>query len=219
LNNNQLTTLSDGVFSGLTNLNYLYLQNNQLSDLSGDAFIGINPNISIYLENNTLHDLSDDVITNYGSKLQLNNNCFSSRDSSANTISLLQSKNSSWESNQYLCLKNVSYDPADPGNGTKIAGPVTATFNFYGPVSKENSLISSIPDANTYTFYDNGEYNVNTNNYPYSNYFPGGNRTLTAKVDRMEGAVTGGELQWTVKGRYHNMYVNTQTATSLQIDW
>ena len=55
LNHNQLETLSKGVFSELSQLNSLDLSDNQLSTLSDDMFSELNQLKSLYLDSNNFN--------------------------------------------------------------------------------------------------------------------------------------------------------------------
>jgi hypothetical protein len=172
------------------------------------------------LEQNGLHDIPEKIITTYGSKLQLNYNCFSSRDSSTAAINYMTTRyGNPWESYQRICIKDITYDPADPGNGTTLSGPVTATLSFYGPANREAEFTGNYPNEASYTFYDNIEYTFNFTNYPYRDYIVG-QKTYPASVTWMDGPITGGELTWTrtTNGGNPYTYIHTQYPTSLYID-
>jgi hypothetical protein len=209
LSNNRLTEIppATALAGNLPNLNYLYLNDNRISELSGAAFAGLSDTISsISLQGNNLYTLPDDI-SSYGSKLDLQSNCMSTRDSSPATISYMQSRyGSSWESNQYLCLKGATYDPANPDNGTTLTGPVVATLSFYGPANREAEFISSNTGNQgnyrifTHTFYDNGEFtfNLEMSNYYYNNsHYIKGKKILTTSVDWMDGPIVDAYTHWT----------------------
>ncbi|XP_065193433.1 protein slit-like [Sycon ciliatum] len=63
LGNNQIQTLSDGVFSDLTNLQTLDLYNNQIQTLSDGVFSGLTNLQSLYLDGNQIQTLSDGVFS------------------------------------------------------------------------------------------------------------------------------------------------------------
>ena len=63
LSNNSLSTLSSGVFTGLTNLQTLNLSNNSLSTLSSGVFTGLTNLQTLNLSNNSLSTLSSGVFT------------------------------------------------------------------------------------------------------------------------------------------------------------
>ena len=116
MQNNQLTQVPLDIRSGATNLHYLYLQNNFIAELPEGVFSGNMGAISyIYLQNNALHDLPSDISTYPSNLVNVGYNCMSTRDSSSGTVGFMTSKyGSSWETQQYLCLKEISYDPPQP---------------------------------------------------------------------------------------------------------
>jgi len=59
LYNNQLTTISDKAFNGLTNLKWLYLSDNQLTTISDKAFNGLTNLEWLSLSDNQLTTISD----------------------------------------------------------------------------------------------------------------------------------------------------------------
>ncbi|XP_065193195.1 slit homolog 2 protein-like [Sycon ciliatum] len=63
LERNQIQTLSDGVFPGLTNLQELWLDNNQIQTLSDGVFSGLTNLRKLYLESNQIQTLSDGVFS------------------------------------------------------------------------------------------------------------------------------------------------------------
>ncbi|XP_065193247.1 leucine-rich repeat-containing protein 15-like [Sycon ciliatum] len=63
LYDNQIQTLSDGVFSGLPNLRELYLFNNQIQNLSDGVFSGLTNLQTLHLYNNQIQNLSDGVFS------------------------------------------------------------------------------------------------------------------------------------------------------------
>ncbi len=76
LDHNQLTTLQQNAFAGLTNLEYLDLQNNPLTTIQPDAFAGLTNLKDLSLRNNQLRTIKPNAfagLTNLGF-LFLNNN-------------------------------------------------------------------------------------------------------------------------------------------------
>ncbi|XP_065180210.1 leucine-rich repeat-containing protein 15-like [Sycon ciliatum] len=63
LNDNQIQTLSDGVFSGLPNLRELFLYTNQIQNLSDGVFSGLTNLTALYLNDNQIQNLSDGVFS------------------------------------------------------------------------------------------------------------------------------------------------------------
>ena len=152
------------------NLTTLYLNDNRLSEgISEYAFSRMNKLQTLYLYNNRLHDLPSDMpasVTSFSPYY----NCFGTRDTSPAAITYLETKySSSRESNQYLCIKDVTYDPPRPLSGT-VAEPVEATVTFYGPLSRETQMLSSYGQYFSRTFFDNGSYTGDLTNTSI-NYF------------------------------------------------
>ena len=63
LSSNQLKILNNGVFNGLTQLNYLDLVSNHLTTLSDDVFNGLTQLNTLYLDDNQLSTLSNDIFS------------------------------------------------------------------------------------------------------------------------------------------------------------
>ena len=83
LSNNSLSILSSGVFTGLTNLQTLNLSNNSLSTLSSGVFTGLTNLQTLNLSNNSLSTLSSGVFTGLTNlqTLNLSNNSLSTLSS------------------------------------------------------------------------------------------------------------------------------------------
>jgi hypothetical protein len=195
-------------------LHSLYFYGSWISELSGDVFTGISTSVgdnSIDLERNPLHDLSDEVITKWGNKLKLNySNCFSTTDSSANTINLVEGKNSNWKNNQYLCIKDVTYDPQ-----VSPTAYVTATVNFYG---NQNRLSNISGREKVFTANGTGSINIVDNNNNIAG--PTSIETLIDRIDDADPDGTNMRWRWSASaGNQKNFYFQKPSGTEdLKVD-
>ncbi|XP_065182458.1 slit homolog 2 protein-like [Sycon ciliatum] len=109
LYSNQIQNLSDGVFSGLTNLQQLYLNGNQIQTLSDGVFSGLTKLQTLGLESNQIQTLSDGVFSGLANLRLLNFDSNQIQTLSDGVFSGLTNLQTLWLSSNPLILKPSLY--------------------------------------------------------------------------------------------------------------
>jgi uncharacterized protein (DUF952 family) len=140
LNGNQLTSLADKAFSGLSKLVRLYLDGNQLTSLPNKAFSGLSNITHLIVDDNQLTSLPADAFDGLTNiiYLYLHNNCLDTTLNFDNPTA-----NSQWnsqKSDQKVCPRFI-YTPSTPTTGNVLG---TLTFTG-GDAANKATLENSNP--------------------------------------------------------------------------